>query len=394
MSVSEKSPERALLVGAAAGLVVGCLIGWFIIGWWLWPVQYVGDAYTYELNEAEKAEYVAAVVDSYDLTRRVDVAAPRFAGWETEEKVSALARLFAEYQVQGRTQEAQGIVGLTAALNQMETWDSTAVSQATDQLVTQYQDEGSAEQAQFVILFASEMGLVTAGPTGEQVAPAATFAPQVTRPGLGGVGLWLALLLALILVAALAILIVFLVRRQRLAPTTAMSADESEWLGEGPLPLLTRKSVYRLGMDNFDESFSIEGEDGSFRGECGVGISEAMGEDTPRRVLAFEVWLFDKSDIRTVTKVLVSDHAYENEALRNKLAARGEPILAAPGTTIMLETTALAVEARVDEMEYGDGTPPSSYFNKLTVSLTARVKSDAASASWDDISPLPNVEDS
>lgn len=394
MSVSEKSPERALLVGAVAGLVVGCLIGWFIMGWWLWPVQYVGDAYTYELNQAEKAEYVAAVVDSYDLTRRVDVAAQRFAGWETEEKVSALARLFAEYQVQGRTQEAQGIVDLAASLNQMETWDSTAVSQATDQLVTQYQDEGSTEQAQFVILFASEMGLVTAGPTGEQVSPAATPAPQVSRPELGGVGLWLALLLALILVAAVAFLIVFLVRRQRLAPTTAMSVDESEWLGEGPLPLLTKKSVYRLGMDNFDESFSIEGEDGTFRGECGLGISEAMGEDTPRRVLAFEVWLFDKSDIRTVTKVLVSDHAYENEALRNKLAARGEPILAAPGTTITLETTALAVEARVDEMEYGDGTPPSSYFNSLTVSLTARVKPDTANATWDDISPLPNVEES
>ncbi len=394
MHASEKSPERALLVGAVAGLVVGCLIGWFVIGWWLWPVQYVGDAYTYELNEAEKAEYVAAVVDSHNLTRRIDVAAQRFAGWETEEKVSALARLFAEYQVQGKTQEAKGIVALAAALNQMETWDSTAVSQATDQLVTQYQDEGNTKQAQFVILFANEIGLVTPGPTGEQVAPAATPAPQVSGPGLGGVGLWLVLLLALILVAAMAFLIVFLVRRQRLAPTTAMSVDESEWLGEGPLPLLTRKSVYRLGMDNFDESFSIEGEDGTFKGECGLGISEAMGEDTPRRVLAFEVWLFDKSDIRTVTKVLVSDHAYENETLRNKLAARGEPILAAPGTTIMLETTALAVEARVDEMEYGDGTPPSIYFNSLTVSLTARVKSDAANTSWDDISPLPNVEES
>jgi len=394
MSVSEKSPERALLMGAIAGLIVGCLIGWFVIGWWLWPVQYVGDAYTYELNEAEKAEYVAAVVDSYNLTRRVDVAAQRFAGWETEEKVSALARLFAEYQVQGKNQEAQGIVVLTTALNQLEGWDSTAVSQATDQLVTQYQDEGSAEQAQFVILFSSEMGLVTAGPTGEQVSPAATPVPQESPSGLRGVGLLLVLLLALILVGAMAFLIVFLIRRQRAAPTTAMAVDESEWLGEGPLPLLTRKSAYRLGMDNFDESFSIEGEDGTFMGECGVGISEAMGEDTPRRVLAFEVWLFDKSDIRTVTKVLVSDHAYENEALRNKLAARGEPILALPGTTIVLETTALAVEARVEEMEYGDGTPSSSYFNSLTVSLTARVKSDTANASWDDISPLPNVEES
>jgi hypothetical protein len=44
-------------------------------------------------------------------------------------------------------------------------------------------------------------------------------------------------------------------------------------------------------------------------GECGVGISETIGVGDPKKVTAFEVWLFDKNDIQTVTKVLMSAHA-------------------------------------------------------------------------------------
>ena len=35
-----------------------------------------------------------------------------------------------------------------------------------------------------------------------------------------------------------------------------------------------------------------------------------------------EVWLFDKNDIRTVTKVLRSEHAYRDEALKSNLRSR------------------------------------------------------------------------
>ncbi len=74
-------------------------------------------------------------------------------------------------------------------------------------------------------------------------------------------------------------------------------------------------------MDNFDESFAIETEDNEWLGECGMGISESLDDGTPRRVTAFEVWLFDKPNTLTVTKVLMSDYANNNEALRNKLAS-------------------------------------------------------------------------
>jgi hypothetical protein len=135
-------------------------------------------------------------------------------------------------------------------------------------------------------------------------------------------------------------------------------------------------------MDNFDESFSIETPDGAFLGECGVGIAETLGQDAPKRVAAFEVWLFDKSDIRTVTKVLMSDFAYNNESLRSKLLPRGEKepreaVLATPGATFTLETSSLVVAARILEMAYGDGMPAFGYFGNLTVSLVANLRPGA-----------------
>jgi hypothetical protein len=131
-------------------------------------------------------------------------------------------------------------------------------------------------------------------------------------------------------------------------------------------------------MDNFDESFAIETEEGEWLGECGLGISESLDGGAPRRVVAFEVWLFDKPNTRTVTKVLMSDFASSNEALRTKLSARGDPVLATPGGTFALETPALAVKAQVVEMEYGEGMPAFGYFKHLKVSLVAYRKPEAA----------------
>jgi hypothetical protein len=142
--------------------------------------------------------------------------------------------------------------------------------------------------------------------------------------------------------------------------------------GTGLPPLLQKTSSYVLGMDDFDESFPIETEDSEPLGKCGMRISESLGEGTPRRVTAFEVWLSDKPNGRRVTKVLMSDFAEINEALRNKLSSRGEPVLAKRGGTFILETPALMAEARVVEMEYGEGRPAFGYFKSLKVVLTAQ----------------------
>ncbi len=145
----------------------------------------------------------------------------------------------------------------------------------------------------------------------------------------------------------------------------------------GREPVKSFTTTYVLGDDYFDPSFSIE-IDNDFLGECGIGISETIGEPDPKKVTAFEAWLFDKSDIKTITKVLASDFAIKEPDLRAKLEPKGEDVLLLkPGVEVVLETTALRVQARVRELEYAEGNLPNkSYVQKLSVELRAWIKQE------------------
>ncbi|MBN1487300.1 MAG: hypothetical protein JW981_06620 [Anaerolineae bacterium] len=147
--------------------------------------------------------------------------------------------------------------------------------------------------------------------------------------------------------------------------------------GEEP-PLKSFTTTYVLGDDFYDPSFSIEmGPD--FLGECGIGVSETIGAGDPKKVTALEVWLFDKSDIRTVTSVLASEYAERDPDLQAKLAPKqteGEIELIREGLEVTLETTALRVRAKIKMVEYAEGNlPPNSYFQRVSVELRAWVKS-------------------
>jgi hypothetical protein len=137
---------------------------------------------------------------------------------------------------------------------------------------------------------------------------------------------------------------------------------------EGPVAHFV--TTYVIGDDLYDDSFSIDAPSGEFLGECGVGISDTIGVGDPKKVTAFEVWLFDKNDIQTVTKVLMSAHAYEDPTISQRLESKGEPVLAEPGKHILLETATLQLEARVVDMSYGQGAlPANSFFDRLTLEL-------------------------
>ncbi|MBN1285677.1 MAG: hypothetical protein JXB47_09780 [Anaerolineae bacterium] len=146
---------------------------------------------------------------------------------------------------------------------------------------------------------------------------------------------------------------------------------------EGP-PLVQYMSTYLMGDDLYDDSFSIE-RGTEFLGETGAGISEVVGVGDPKKVTAIEAWLFDKNDIRTVTKVLMSEHAFYDEALRAKLAPKGEAVLAEPNAIIELDTNTLRVRVRVVDLAYGadEPMPPNSYFERLTIELAAWATAEA-----------------
>jgi hypothetical protein len=142
-----------------------------------------------------------------------------------------------------------------------------------------------------------------------------------------------------------------------------------EQLGLAP-PITQMMTTYVLGDDLYDESFSIDTQGGDFLGEYGVGVSEAIGVGDPKKVTALEIWLFDKNDIKTATKVLMTEHAYNDAGIRSRLEPKGELILVEPQGQILLETATLQLLATVVDLEYGRGSmPQNSYFERITLEL-------------------------
>jgi hypothetical protein len=158
---------------------------------------------------------------------------------------------------------------------------------------------------------------------------------------------------------------------QQQAADFTRSIEKTDYVAAGQEPPVAQYvTTYVLGDDLFDDSFSIDSPSGEFLGECGVGISETIGVGDPKRVTAFEVWMFDKNDIQTVTKVLMSAHAFRDPAIRNKLEAKGELVEIGPGRQVVLETQTLQMVATVADMQYGQPPlPDSSYCDRLTLEL-------------------------
>jgi hypothetical protein len=142
-----------------------------------------------------------------------------------------------------------------------------------------------------------------------------------------------------------------------------------EDLGLAP-PITQTMTTYVLGDDLYDESFSIDTQAGEFLGEYGVGVSEAIGVGDPKKVTALEIWLFDKNDIKTATKVLMSQHAFSDAGIRARLEPKGELVQVEPQAQILLETATLQLLATVVDLEYGKSTMPNnSYFERITLEL-------------------------
>ncbi|MFN8457823.1 MAG: hypothetical protein U0401_24740 [Anaerolineae bacterium] len=104
-----------------------------------------------------------------------------------------------------------------------------------------------------------------------------------------------------------------------------------------------------------------------------MGIFGNRARYSPKQVKAFDVGLFDKTDITTLSRVVMSEQAYNDPAMRAKVEAnpQAEAVLAEPGKEFTLETSAMRVKAKIEDMEY---EPNKAYFNKLKMSLAVFVK--------------------
>lgn len=347
---------RPLITGIV-GLVVGLIIGLPLLGWWLVPVKWKDVDASY-LRADLKAQYLCMVVDSYKVNKDPLLAAARIDSLGMNLQTSPF--MLDTLQTGGCNYQPgdQDILDLKSAL-----LSGVTVTQAP----------------------------IT---TGENpvALPTSTTATSNTKPATKASILWLSLLCGLFVLVGGALAYIFLIRNRKKGKVDAGTEMEEDYMEDetssyanqtmpsktvpasgvqsGSGPAAHFMTTYVIGDDLYDDSFSIDAQTGEFLGECGVGISDTIGVGDPKKVTAFEVWLFDKNDIQTVTKVLMSSHAMNDPAIRQRLASKGEPLQIEAGQQILLETATLQLEARVIELVYGQGAlPQGSFFERLTLEI-------------------------
>lgn len=277
--------------------------------------------------------------------------------------------------------------------------DSFRVNRDPNLAVRRWDDLGAAAAPLFVRIQKDPQGIdpvviIAYGQVIQAVKgsnPANTVAvPTTSAGGPSGTTVLLGAVLVLLLVGAAVAFFVLrrlLVSRSSGEATPGMQALEInreaaknktnfESLGVAP-PITQNMTTYVLGDDLYDEAFSIDSPNGEFLGEYGVGVSETIGIGDPKKVTALEIWLFDKNDIKTATKVLMSAHAFADQAIRGRLEAKGELIQIEAQKQVVLETETLQLLATVVDLQYGDGAmPDKSHFERVTLELAIWRKAD------------------
>jgi hypothetical protein len=322
------------------------------------------------------------VVDSYVVNRQVDYAKNRLQSFDDATVIMALGERSVAFVANGQAVEAQAVNDLAAELSQVEGWDAeTLISPQVGTLAVKYQDD--AAKAQAVNTFGAALGVVPAAgaapppeEAGAEQPPAAEgqAPPPAEEPGgLNVMSIVYCLLGLLLLVVVVLLIGNWYFKKSRSGP----KGPQIEWDDkEGPPPIMQWSGTYTLGQDNYDEFFTVETPSGDFLGESGVGILEAIPGTSPKQVTAFDVGLFDKTDITTLSRVVMTPQAFNDPSVQAKIEANpmAEAVLAESGKEFTLETSALRVEATIDDLEFGGA---DDFFNKLTVRLNVFVREGA-----------------
>ena len=312
------------IVAAALGFIVGLFIGLVVLGWGLWPVQWTNAAPS-SLQPDYQNDYLRMAVDSFVRNPVNDLAIQRYQALGADGP-AVLNRVKSGYPDQNAFQTFSNVVKATSVLTPIPGGGST---------------------------------------TGKSNSMTGILIILVAIIVLGILGF-----------AVFKYMIPLFKNRTSDNPATQATdnikqSEMTDYSASGQeQPISQFMTTYVMGDDLFDDSFSIDSPAGEFLGECGIGISETIGVGEPKKVTAFEVWLFDKNDIQTVTKVLMSSHAFNDVPTFQRLQAKGEPFMVDRGKKVTLETAALQLVATVTDMEYGQGAlPENSYFERLTLEI-------------------------
>lgn len=324
------------------GLLVGLIFGLVVLGWGVWPVEWV-DGAPNNLSADYQRNYLCMTIDSYIRNQDQNLMRLRWDSLGT---------------------------GATKLLSDLKPEDCRFTS--------------SAEIDNFKIL----MNVTASSSSSTSKQTPVTTPETLSSAKVNGFVQFLPVFLFFLLTVAAGATFFYLLKKKSKFPSVQSKNIEKDPLIEDQKgfipptestekdnilekPMAQFMSSYRIGQDLYEESFSIDSATGEFLGECGIGIADTIGVGDPKKVTALEMWLFDKDDIQTATRVLMSEHAHGDQATRARLLTKGEPVLLKPGQNFIMETSTLQLEAKVADLVYGRGPlPENSFFQRLTLEIS------------------------
>ncbi len=406
--------------------LAGMLVGWFVLGYWLFPIRYT-QVYPNELHTDARNEYFQMVAEGYALTGDRIRAAQRLQYWNVDDELPRVINARIQSMESGDPEEAESLRRMAEELHLTQT---TAIPKAPSQTLS----EAGGDIGRTILLFLGGVLVLVllwalyrrvlaprTSAVPQRAATPRTPAPSSSRPSTpthaappasvsevddGGLDIDGEF-------EDIETLAMPPIEEERRPPVVRERVetvtppryqlepveetddeddfeDDDDWgeqteddLGApAPAPIPSApvrpdsapaapkgrylfEEVFRFdGRPQFNEIQHI-GEAGDYLGEVGLGAGE---ETKDNQVRTLELWLFDKADIQTKALVLMPLEVYENEEQRLRLvsgSSDASPLN--PGEKIRLETRTFAVDGEVRRVDFGPvvGGVPSIHYAEL-----------------------------
>lgn len=336
---------RRPYVLCVGGLVVGLIVGLVGLGWGIWPVQWV-DAAPSDLEMDYQRDYLCMTIDSFIRNQDVNLIQTRWSGLgeNAQDLLDSLTPTVCRFSSSTEIDAFSEVMSLPVDAEQEE----DVIESAEAPMLLPVEEEEPTNRISLLplailVLLTMIVGAVFIYLLIKRARGGSPSTPKVRKVHIPGMG-----------------------------NHDGMEDAKSAPASINDPPLCQFMTTYRQGDDLYDDSFSIDSINGEFLGECGVGVAETIGVGDPKKVTALEVWLFDKNDIQTVTKVLMSKHAFNDAAIRQRLLSKGDPMEIEPGSRFVMETDSLQLEAKVIDLVYARGPlPENSYFSRVSLEISA-----------------------
>ena len=139
----------------------------------------------------------------------------------------------------------------------------------------------------------------------------------------------------------------------------------------------TFEANYAFGIQSYDESFTISGPDGELLGACGMGMNESLDREAADtdQVRLLEIWLYDRSAVRSISRLLVSpgfDATLHDDRNEMDGSNRSPPLELASGLTCRLRSHHIQLDCAIKNVSYLDSGQSPRPLRSVSAALVVR----------------------